>query len=95
VLLIIVINQPDRNDNAAADTQRNQQLWDTIENNTDSQEQYLDFSILQCGASSIILLDRFNKGLEIPIKQGVGLARKIACDISLFFSVRRASSIST
>ena len=82
VLLIIVINQPDRNDNAAADTQRNQQLWDTIENNTDSQEQYLDFSILQCGASSIILLDRFNKGLEIPIKQGVGLARKIACDIA-------------
>ncbi|MEH6550410.1 MAG: hypothetical protein V7744_10540 [Pseudomonadales bacterium] len=31
---------------------------------------------------NILLVDRFSEGLEIPVKQGVGLARKIGCDIA-------------
>ncbi|MFT5083677.1 MAG: hypothetical protein ACI9Y1_001722 [Lentisphaeria bacterium] len=39
---------------------------------------------------AILLVDRFSKTLEIPKKQGVGLARKIGCDIICALSVNGA-----
>jgi hypothetical protein len=78
MLLIIVINQPDTNDN----TEQNQQLWDTlidthISINHSPQHHYL---ALNNSNSDVLLIQRFQQ--KIPHKQGVGLARKIGADIA-------------
>lgn len=78
ILLIVVINQPDNNDN----TEHNQQLWDTLINthcsiNHSAHHHYLT---LNNSNSDLLLIQRFHQ--KIPHKQGVGLARKIGADIA-------------
>ena len=78
-LLIVVINQPEHDD----DTSRNQQLWDSIRQQGRILAQHDTFLWLrhtQNTSIDIILVQRFDK--KIPSKQGVGLARKIGCDIA-------------
>jgi len=40
------------------------------------------------GDSALLIVDRFNPGREIPKRQGVGLARKIGCDLALALILR-------
>lgn len=82
ILLIIIINQPDNNDNTVYNTQKNQQLWDSIHQHCELEQKDKNVSILNLDNSGIILVDCFNEGKQLPEKQGVGLARKIACDIA-------------
>lgn len=81
ILLIVVINQPD-DSKTPTDINKNQQLWDSIHQQCDSQHTTQGFSFLHWQSSSTLLIDRFSEGQRIPKKQGVGLARKIACDIA-------------
>ena len=82
VLLIIIINQPDNTGSKIDDTHKNQQLWECIHQHSELEQKNKHFSILNLHSSTIILVDCFNEGKQLPEKQGVGLARKIACDIA-------------
>ena len=81
-LLIIVINQPNTDKDVSIDTQKNQQLWDSIGQHCQSQYYENNYQFLHCHCSGVLLIDQFSEGLRIPEKQGVGLARKMACDIA-------------
>jgi len=81
-LVIIIINQPDTDKNTAIDTHKNQQLWDSINQHCQSQYHDKNSQFLHCHLSGVLVVDQFSQGLRIPEKQGVGLARKIACDIA-------------
>ena len=80
-LVILVINQPD----SPTTGSRDQQLWDTL------QDQYTEKWVDQPGIvlyslpdlnHSLLVVDRFSAGRQIPHEQGVGLARKIGSDIA-------------
>jgi len=78
-LLIIVINQPEHDNN----TSKNQQLWETItqQGHTLNQSEHHHWLTHQDNHSlDILLIQRFRQ--KIPRQQGVGLARKIGCDIA-------------
>ena len=85
ILLIIVVNQPDSTNNTIVDTQKNQQLWDSIHQLCEHDQAHKHCSFLSFDRSGIILVDCFSEGQQLPEKQGVGLARKIACDIACHF----------
>ena len=78
-LLILVINQPD-SDN---DTNTQQALFDGIDQSGELVWQHQNLSLFKIKARQcfVMVVDRFN--YPIPHKQGVGLARKIGADIAL------------
>ena len=85
-LAIVVLNQPDSDkqlvqNNVHCKTylqQQNECVW---------HKDYLQLYSIPASAANkncaVLLVDRFDQGLPIPKKQGVGLARKIATDIAL------------
>lgn len=83
-LIILVINQPDTDIN----TTQNQALWSTLVSfNFDphlpasSEKTFLTLHHLP-SCSSIIAIDCFTEKRKLPSKKGVGLARKIGCDLA-------------
>lgn len=82
VLLILVINQPD---SLARPHPDNTGLWQAIVDATTERHCLNNAQVRDIPAtnSAVLLLDRFSPGQQIPAKQGVGLARKIAADIAL------------
>jgi hypothetical protein len=83
-LIILVINQPDTN----ADTTQNQALWSALTTlNFEppmlaaSKNYFLTLNHMQ-SCSSIVALDYFTENRRLPRKKGVGLARKIGCDLA-------------
>ncbi len=82
VLLVLVINQPD---SLACTDANNTYLWQQLVDCTTGQ-QSLDNLLLRRiphTNSTLLLVDRFSANMQIPKKQGVGLARKIGADIAL------------
>jgi hypothetical protein len=83
-LIILVINQPDTD----ANTTQNQELWSTLTtlnfepSMLDASKSYfLTLNHMQ-SCSSIVALDCFTEERKLPRKKGVGLARKIGCDLA-------------
>jgi hypothetical protein len=83
-LIILVINQPDTD----ANTIKNQALWSTLTrlnfepSMLDASKSYfLTLNHMQ-SCSSIVALDYFTENRRLPRKKGVGLARKIGCDLA-------------
>lgn len=81
-LLIVVVNA---NPTSGARVQgRNQQLIQALCALGVAASEFapgLRYVNLACG--TLLLVDRSSQGRELPLKQGVGLARKIGCDIAL------------
>lgn len=86
VLMIVVINQAE---NTAIDT-LNQILWDSFSNRDNSE--HLNDTLLFCPGketdngvttSAFLVINCFSKDQKLPEKHGVGLARKIGCDLAL------------
>lgn len=79
ILLVLVINQPD----SEADTELQLALYHHVSQlgTTLSQSEQLKWLSLKNSKSSILLVDRFES--PIPNNFGVGLARKIGCDLAL------------
>ncbi len=82
VLVIVVINQSDPVD--VTTTTTNCQLLNHFHRSTQQQWQSTDGqSTLLCHTHiGFLVIDRFTSGRTIPIKQAVGLARKIGSDIA-------------
>lgn len=78
VLMVLVINQPDVDKNTTAQ----QKLHDFIlaQGEVVWSVECLQLIFIQSTNSAILLVDRFTR--PIPIKKGVGLARKIGADIA-------------
>ncbi len=94
-LIIIIVNQPD-NDN---DVTKNTFFWDglhqlTLKNNlqqstyNSAKDIFLKFDH-KSSSSSIVLLDFFRQSRKLPRKKGVGLARKIGCDFACLLSQQK------
>ena len=81
-LLVLIINQPD---NLASIDASNTRLWQRLIDRTVEQKSlgHLQLRHIPHTTSTLLLLDRFSANLQIPEKQGVGLARKIGADIAL------------
>jgi hypothetical protein len=79
VLLIVIINQPDTD----SDITLQQCLFDQIIclGESSKLDEQLTYVTLNNSKSDMLIVDRFNT--PIPEKQGVGLARKIGCDLAL------------
>lgn len=78
---ILVINSPD---NRTAGNENNQRLHQTALNSGEIIWQKENLSLIEWPQENyVILVDRFSNSLKLPEKQGVGLARKIACDIAI------------
>lgn len=89
VLIILVINQPDTDDNIT----QNKTLWSKLKalkfknKNTEklkfepSNHYFINLNHTE-SCSSIIALDFFTQERKLPRKKGVGLARKIGCDLA-------------
>jgi hypothetical protein len=80
VLLVLVINQPE----GSALCERNQALFDTIRQYPLLWKNTAGIMLFEFSHYDILLVDRFTENRRIPVKQGVGLARKIACDIAAY-----------
>ncbi|MFL0804659.1 MAG: hypothetical protein K6L81_13140 [Agarilytica sp.] len=78
VLLILVINQPENSESAI----KNQQLFNTLTTPKNIIATDKNIAFIQTGALRALIVDRFSETNRIPIKQGVGLARKIGADIA-------------
>ncbi len=78
VLLILVINQPE----SSEFSQNNNQLFSTLTTPCNTIATEKNISLIQTGALRALIIDRFSPENRIPIKQGVGLARKIGADIA-------------
>ncbi|MGH1439679.1 MAG: hypothetical protein ACRBBR_06185 [Cellvibrionaceae bacterium] len=81
LLIILVINQPDN----IAPTQINQQLWQNSSKMGDiiSKGENYHFSQWPNTQSCLVAVNCFSLEKRLPPKQGVGLARKIGCDIAI------------
>lgn len=77
LLLVLVINQPDN----ATDSKAQEQLASFVCAVGPIVWQQNNLTLISSRHGDILVVDRFTR--PIPHKQGVGLARKIACDISL------------
>jgi hypothetical protein len=76
VLVILVINRPDTSPAESS-------LLPLIRQRYQSPGEDTDAIYFAAGAqSTLLVIDRFSPGRGIAAKQGVGLARKIACDIA-------------
>jgi len=85
-LIILVINSPENSDACL----NNHDLVKTIQAETHCLEKTEHQSLLEITPyQHILLVDRHSAGLEIPCKQGVGLARKIGSDIALDLIYKR------
>lgn len=80
-LLIVVVNATVA---AAAATHRaNARVLRELSNGTDA-EQWAPGVHLQRGElGAVVLIDRCSEGRHLPAREGVGLARKIGCDVAL------------
>lgn len=76
LLLILVINRPDNVDLCTA----NDQLITYLDKNFETRWQQDSLSLLGSDEFGILSVDRHKQ--PIPHKQGVGLARKIGCDLA-------------
>lgn len=50
---------------------------------TDAATERLAADLAQANRANLVIVDRYSRGRRIPIRQGVGLARKIGCDLAL------------
>ncbi len=77
-LLVLIINQADNTNS----TTENKKLWQHGINSGPTlwRKDHLCLVGWKEG-SALLLIDRFSPGLQLPTKEGVGLARKIAADI--------------
>ena len=93
LLIIVVINQPENQpDNQTPISQKllqvatteNQLLWQNITNSGETIFRCHHFQMVQWSdtRTGIVAIDRFSGDRAISAKQGVGLARKIGCDIA-------------
>ena len=76
LLLIAVINRPDNTDHCNA----NDELFEYLQKNFNVQWQQDLLSLFVNDDFGILVVDRHSN--PIPAKQGVGLARKIGCDLA-------------
>ncbi len=77
-LAIIVINQPeDTNVNS-----NNDLLFKHLVNGTTQKFNHHNLFFIRTDNFDAVVIDRFSSGQQIPIKQGVGLARKIGSDVA-------------
>lgn len=83
-LFIVVINQPDDDH----DTTNNNQLfrWAMSSGKVVWEADNMWLLDWAENGSSLLLVDRFRDGRHIPRRQGVGLARKIGCDLAVQFA---------
>ncbi|MBV1916122.1 MAG: hypothetical protein KUG72_12100 [Pseudomonadales bacterium] len=80
-LVILVINQPD----SPTKDSRDQQLWDALQSRYTGEwatQSGIVLYSLPDSNNSLLVVDRFSAGRQIPNEQGVGLARKIGSDIA-------------
>jgi len=89
VLLIVVINQPDSHENTEHQS-ANSELHQHIRGLGSRSWHNGNLELIACrgSPSAILVVDRFSSH-KIPIKQGVGLARKIAADLACALVQRR------
>lgn len=86
-LVIVVINQP----HGTAEVS-NQQLLDYFFQHTLVwQKKHLSLFSANSGQLHWLVVDRFREGLTVDPKQGVGLARKLGCDLAAFLMARNFS----
>ena len=79
-LAIVVINQP----RSIETCRENAELWQSIRDNFSALGQSENLSLFDWGKDSqLLVVDRFSANKTINDKQGVGLARKIGCDIAV------------
>ncbi len=78
VLVIIVINQA----HGSAYNARNVQLFEGLKHGADQHHTSGNVHLFTSSPCDCLVVDRFSTGLHIPLKQGVGLARKIGADIA-------------
>ncbi len=89
-VLILVINQPDT---VTASTANNITCWEQI---CQLQPRWTlrNLSLWAIDPdNSVLVVDRYSKGLRIPTDQGVGLARKIAADMALVLAQRKGCGL--
>lgn len=83
-LIILIVNAQEDTENKNKIS--NEMLINTIKENSKEvwkPKNSRDITLHQTKKHPILLIDRSTKGLELPNKTGVGLARKIAADIAL------------
>lgn len=80
VLCIVVVNT--RRDADPGAIQRTRYLLSALEAGGQSLS-LPSISINSRSTSDLVVIDRCSEGRELPTKQGVGLARKIGCDLAL------------
>jgi hypothetical protein len=80
LLIVLVVNQPQNN----IDTRYNQSFWEFLHKNNHIQSAGKQCVLLNTNNTNIDLLaiDCFSGNNKLPEKQGVGLARKMGCDIA-------------
>lgn len=80
-LIILVINQPE---NADIETFRsNQLLHDTLSTRANTLWKNQHLALYKLHRTHFLVVDRFSQSLTIPVKEGVGRARKIGSDIAV------------
>lgn len=79
ILLIVVVNQPDYDENVLPQKELHQEI--TTMGNVISSSEHLTWLSLNNSLSAILLVNRFDSPIEE--KYGVGQARKIGCDLAL------------
>lgn len=84
-LVILVVNRPENQ----GDYHQDQQLWQrALESGLQSWQRKHLTLLNWKNRSGLLLVDRFSEGRPIPTRQGVGLARKIGCDLALELHTR-------
>jgi len=80
ILIILIINQP----NDTTTSIQNKQLWHNSKDMGELINEGENYHFSHWVSTNIYLLavDQFNTNRKLPPKQGVGLARKIGCDIA-------------
>ncbi len=78
ILVIIVINQAD----GSATNNNNVHLFNEIRKHAQTHSTQDNLHFFTLDPFDVLVVDRFSPGQQIPIKQGVGLARKIGGDIA-------------
>ena len=78
-LIIIVINQP-----TDSSSSLNTKLWKHFHVNGDNISESENLHYIRFKQLQLIVVDRYAERLQIPKKFGVGMARKIGCDIACY-----------